>query len=103
MAIADALSPQQSQTVKADLEKSSVVEAAADGSRFLFNIDGYQRSKYLGQHALPVEGTMSDRDGVDLHVLLHVDENERLFELELVRWAEGPVIEPNWSSFRVRR
>jgi len=102
-AIADALPSSQGKAVKADLALSKIIEMAADGSRLVFGIADYERPKYRGQHPLAVEGTMKDVDGADLHVLLHVDENERLFELELIRWAEGPVIGPDWASFKVLR
>ena len=37
----------------------------------------------------PVEGTVQDADGACVSVLLHQDENDRLYELELVRYEDG--------------
>jgi hypothetical protein len=33
--------------------------------------------------------------------VLHVDPNGRLYELELLRWADGDVIGPDWRTFAV--
>lgn len=72
-----------------------------DRSRILFDIPGYIRPTYKGQHSYGVEGRMFDSDGVELSVLLHADENGRLLELEFVRWGEGDVIGPDWSTIKV--
>ena len=29
------------------------------------------------------------------------DENGRLFELQVIRFEQGPVLEPDWSTLRV--
>lgn len=100
-AIANALPRNQRDGIIADLAHSSLTDEVGDGSRLVFVIDGYQRPKYRGQHAFPVEGRMQDRDGADLHVVLYADENGRLLELELIRWMPGSVLGPNWSTFRL--
>ena len=99
--LADALPDQQRASVKADLAKSLVEDVVGDGSRLVFVIDGYERPAYRGQHAFPIEGTMMDSDKSVLHVALYADENDRLLEMEIVRWAGGRVLAPEWSSFRL--
>jgi hypothetical protein len=69
----------------ADLENASAVPATEDGSRIQFEIRGYDRPPYKGQHPFGVEGKMQDQDGAELSVLLHADKNGRLFELEFIR------------------
>jgi hypothetical protein len=85
----------------ADLENASAVSATEDSSRIQFNIAGYVRPPYKGQHPYGIEGKMLDEDGADLTVLLHADENGRLFELEFIRWGEGNLIDPDWDSLQL--
>ena len=84
-----------------DMAQATAVSIPCDGSRVIFNISGYQRPAYRGQHPFPVEGKVRDQDGSELSVLLYADENGRLLELELVRFDEGDVIEPDWSTLRL--
>lgn len=84
-----------------DMEQATAESRSVDGSRIAFSIAGYERPPYRGQHPFPVEGKVQDRDGRELSVLLHADENGRLFELELVRFDEGGVIGPVWSTLRL--
>lgn len=84
-----------------DLAQATAELATPDGTRIVFNISGYQRPPYRGQHSFGVEGELFDKDGVKLSFDLFADENDRLLELELIRWDEGVVIEPNWSTFKV--
>jgi hypothetical protein len=100
-AIARAVPSDLGEGILRDLPKSQVEEANRDGSRLIFWIEGYERPKDRGQHPFPIEGSMKDGDGADLHVLLHADQNERLYELEFVRWVGGPVVGPDWSSFQL--
>jgi len=44
---------------------------------------------------------MLDSDGAQLSVVLFVDKNERLLELEFIRWETGNLISPDWRSLRV--
>ena len=59
----------------ADLENASVSASTPDASLIAFEISGYERPKYHGQHLFVVEGKISDSDGADVSVLLHADEN----------------------------
>lgn len=47
----------------------------------------FRTGHYQGQHPFNIEGKMFDHDRTELTVLLHVDENNRLLELEIIRWA----------------
>lgn len=97
-ALVDALPANQKVRVRADIELSQVDDVAGDGSRLLFTIEGYDRPPHLGQHTYPVEGTMMDSDGARLHIMLYADANDRLTELEIIRWDNGKVIGPNLAS-----
>jgi hypothetical protein len=85
-----------------DLQEASAVSATPDGSRILFDIAGYERPPYRGQHPFGVEGRMLDSDGTDLSVLLHADENGRLLELEFIRWDSGDLLGPRWETLSLR-
>lgn len=85
-----------------DLKRCRVIADTKDGSRFLFLIDGYPRPAYLGQHAYPTEGVVKDVDGADLTVCIYADHQDRLLELELIKWTEQPIREPNWDTFAIR-
>lgn len=68
----------------------------------MFEIAGYKRPMYRGQHPFGVEGRMLDSDGVEVSVLLHVDENGRLLELELIRWDSKDLLGPRWETLRLQ-
>ncbi|WP_124684617.1 DUF6984 family protein [Cupriavidus pauculus] len=85
-----------------DLRNSSAIPARSDGSRVMFEIAGYKRPMYRGQHPFGVEGWMLDSDGVEVSVLLHVDENGRLLELELIRWDSKDLLGPRWETLRLQ-
>jgi len=81
-----------------DMERATAESVPGNSARVLFTIAGYDRPAYRGQHPFSVEGKVFDRDGSELLVILHADENGRLLELELVRFDKGEVIEPDWST-----
>jgi hypothetical protein len=85
-----------------DIETASVTSATADGSRLTFYLKDYERPKYRGQHAYPVEGQVKDADGSTLTVALYADHNDRLLELELIKYESRAVVRPNWSTFQVK-
>lgn len=99
--IAETLGGDEGSRLLADLENASAVPATGDGSRIQFDIRGYDRPPYKGQHPFGVEGKMQDQDGAELSVLLHADENGRLFELEFIRWGEGELISPDWHTLQL--
>lgn len=85
-----------------DLHNCTVWSATNDGSRLVFGLASYTRPTYDGQHAYPVEGLVTDADGADLVVCVYADHQDRLLELELIKWGNRPVIAPDWATFRVR-
>jgi hypothetical protein len=91
-----------------DLDRCSVNEAVPDGSILSFDIDGYQRPtepgrwQYRQKDGFVVDGVMKDADGSDMEVMLLADANHRIWELEIVRHQVGSVIQPKWSTFKVR-
>jgi hypothetical protein len=85
-----------------DLKNASVTLATPDGSRVVFDIAGYERPQYRGQHPFGVEGRMLDSDGAELSVLLHADENSRVLELELIRWDSSDLLGPRWETLQLR-
>jgi hypothetical protein len=99
--IAEKLGNRERMQLLADLKNARAYSGVADNSRIFFEISGYQRPPYCGQHPYGVEGKLLDKDGVELSVLLHADENGRLFELEFIRWGEGTLISPDWSTLEL--
>jgi uncharacterized protein DUF6984 len=86
------------------LEDAAVATAETindDGSIIRFHLVGYEHPPHRGQHAFPVEGTVLDADGASVSVLLHQDENDRLYELEFVRYDDGDLIEPKWETLKL--
>jgi Domain of unknown function (DUF6984) len=84
-----------------DLSNATVQATAEDGCRVLFHIAGYERPVSPRQHPIKVEGEVTDKDGVKIWILLHVDANGRLFELELIREGPGKIVEPDWTSLKI--
>jgi hypothetical protein len=99
--IAERLPAAQRESLLTDLASAMAEDASPDRGRVAFAINGYERPTYGGQHPFPVEGKVLDRDGAELSVLLHADENGRLLELELVRFDEGDVLKPDWSTLQL--
>ena len=101
-AIIDALPDQTAQAVRVDFARSHQVDDEnGDGSRLVFDIEGYDRPEDTGQHPLPAEGKLKDDDGTEMTASLYIDRNDRLYELEIIRWGDGPIIQPNLSSLRI--
>ena len=88
--------------ILADLSDCTIEPLTQDCARLLFVIPRYQRPEYHGQHSYNVGGTMKDEDGTEVSVDLYADENHRILELELIRWGDGRLLKPDWSSFRVQ-
>lgn len=47
-------------------------------------------------------GAALDRDGADMNVCVYADQNERLLELELIKWGDADILDPDWKTFRIR-
>jgi hypothetical protein len=99
-AIINALPQPKADIVRADLARSQVEDTNGDGTLLVFSIEDYDRPEGTGQHAFPVEATLRDEDGTQLDVTLYADKNDRLFELEIIRWGEGSIIRPDLASLR---
>ncbi|WP_372237539.1 DUF6984 family protein [Pseudomonas sp. Hp2] len=96
--VANRLPEAQRDQLCADLSNASVSSESEDRSRVSFDIAGYCRPAYSGQHPYPVEIRVLDVDNVELTLLLHADEQDRLLELELIRWEDGVIKGPRWDT-----
>lgn len=99
--VAEKLSEERQLRLLDDLAHATAEPATPDGARVVFDISGYQRPPYRGQHSLGVEGELLDKDGAKLSFDLFADENDRLLEMELIRWGEGNLIDPDWSTLKL--
>lgn len=96
--IIERLSGQDRLQLEEDFTRAFVAEETSDGSRVIFGIEGYARPPYHGQKSFGIEWVLKDKDGADISMDLFKDENDRLLELELIRWGNGPLIEPDWKT-----
>lgn len=92
---------EESRSILSDLSNATLEEANEDGMIVSFSLQGYSHPKLDGQRAYNVEGSVQDKDGSQLNLALFSDANGRLLELELIRYDEGPVIEPDWTTLRL--
>lgn len=99
--IADRLDERQRRQLLDDATVATAEAVNDDGSIIRFHLEGYDRPPYRGQHAVPVEGIVQDADGASISVLLHQDENNRLYELEFVRYDDGDLMAPKWDTLKL--
>ncbi|MFM0741287.1 hypothetical protein PQQ51_28970 [Paraburkholderia xenovorans] len=99
--VAERLAPIDGARLTNDLENVRAESTLPDGSLILFHLEGYQRPKERGQHTYPYEGTLRDADGTVVDVLLFADPADRLFQLEFLRWGDGPLQEPDWTKLKI--
>lgn len=91
-----------------DIQNCTIEDMVPDGSILQFHIDGYERPPFRGQDPFrgedrfPVEGSIKDADGEEMDVLIFSDYNNRVLELEFIRYADGPMLGPDWSSFKLK-
>jgi hypothetical protein len=97
--VSEMLSDARRHQLLADMA-NAVAESMTGGSRVVFSIAGYDRPQYRGQHSFGVAGKLKDKDGAEIAFDLYADENDRLLELELIRWAPGK-LDPDWSSLEL--
>ncbi|MGA7780608.1 MAG: hypothetical protein WCA85_23305 [Paraburkholderia sp.] len=97
-AIANRIDPGVGDRLLSDMEVARARPTLADGSIIRFELDGYDHPTRGGQDLFPVEGSMLDQDGSKVDVLLFNDSNDRLYELEFVRWDLGDLICPDWTT-----
>ena len=87
--------------ILADLQIAQIKECASNRAWIIFSIPGYGRPIYQGQHTVKVEGKLLDNYGAEVSAILYVDENNRLYELEFVRWDANELIDLQWSTLEI--
>jgi hypothetical protein len=97
---AERVKESQRQSLLSDLEKATAEQIHDDQLTVRFEIEGYIRPPYRFERPFPVDAAVRDADGATLAVVLAADENERLFELQVVRFEKGPVLGPDWTTLR---
>ena len=80
---------------------SSTIQDSSTNCRRMFDIAGYVRPLNGGQHAFNVEGKVLDKDGADVSVVLYADKNNRLLELEFIRWDGEKVVGLQWNTLQI--
>jgi hypothetical protein len=95
--MAETLPDSKRSQIVADLARASAEPMNDDGTIIRFEIPEYQRPPQTGGR-VTVDGKVKDRDGAHLDVILFTDENDRLYELEVVRYEVGKVMEPDWTT-----
>lgn len=81
-----------------DLSLAKVGSSHSDEECLIFFLEGHSRAGSRGQHLYSVEAKTTDSDGEEVSILLYADEFGRLLELELIRWADGPILGLRWDS-----
>ncbi|WP_408495205.1 DUF6984 family protein [Paraburkholderia sediminicola] len=99
--IASRLDAKEREELLSDLERARAEPTLDDGSLILFHIEGYQRPPHIGQHTFPFEGRVLDADGAEVCVLLFADPGNRLLELEFLRWGDGGLQGPDWTTLQI--
>lgn len=95
--MAGKLPDRQRAQIIADLARATAEPLNDDSSIVRFEIDGYQRVPSIGRHT-SVDGVAKDGDGAQLNVILFTDQNDRLYELEIVRFESGAIVGPDWKT-----
>jgi hypothetical protein len=96
--VAERLPAPTRQQLLQDLERAAVDMQRSSPGRIVFSVTGYVRPRHSGQHSFGVAGKLVDRDGAELAFDVYADQDNRLLELELIRWGEGEPIDPDWST-----
>jgi hypothetical protein len=101
--IGENLSEDERRTILDDARRLSV-RASEDGTLLEFDIEGYERPPYSGQHDfdINVDVCVDDIDGALISIILFGDQNNRVLELEYIRWDFEEIREPLWETLRVR-
>lgn len=99
--VAARLAPTNAARLLDDLTSARAESMLDDGSLVLFHIHGHERPNERGQHTYPYEGTLRDADGAVVDVLLFADPSDRLFQLEFLRWGDGPLLKPDWTTLKI--
>ncbi|WP_407945863.1 DUF6984 family protein [Paraburkholderia metrosideri] len=99
--VASRLDPDARHKLLFDLDRARALPTLKDGSLIELHIDGYQRPSHVGQHSFPFEGRLVDADGAEVCVLLFADPDDRLLELEFLRWGDGDLQGPDWTTLQI--
>lgn len=99
---AQRLDEPQRNDLLADLDRATGQEIRDEHLTIRFHIDGYTRPPYGFERPLPGAAVL-DADGAKLDVTVSLDENGRLFELQVIRFDPGPVLGPDWATLRAYR
>lgn len=99
--VANLLGPAARDRLLLDLSLARAEEMLDDASVMRIHLAGYERGAVRGQHTYPIEGELNDADGTPAHVLLFADPADRLYELEFLRWGDGPFLGPDWTTLKL--
>lgn len=99
--VAEKLPKDKQEILLADMNNALAESILDDASRVMFYISGYERPPYRGQHSFGIEGELYDKDGTKLSFDLYADENNRILEMDIIRWGEGRVIAPDWATLKL--
>lgn len=94
----DGAQPLERETLLSDLRRVEKVVTSSDGSWVTLQLQGYQRPDDASRMTLGLEGTLRDRDGTEITVVLHADSAGHLWELELIKWGDEGVVDPQWGT-----
>lgn len=92
LAFAERMESKAANGLMEDLNLASVRETRSNEECIIFELRGYERPPYRGQHSYPVHADLMDGDGAQIDVILYADANNRLFELEFIRWEDGDLV-----------
>ncbi|MDP9414120.1 MAG: hypothetical protein M3Q08_08505 [Pseudomonadota bacterium] len=101
MSLAKAMQDEERANLSRDIEQVYVEERSGRFDSVIFGIRGYDRPPYEGQKPYSAEAAIRDSDGADLWAIAYMDQNRRLLELEIIRWDEKEIIQPDPSSLAV--
>jgi hypothetical protein len=90
----------QRERVLSDLDQAQAEETRDKHLTIQFQVEGYTRLPYRVEHPLLVNACVLDFDGAKLDVSVSLDENDRLFQLQVLRFEDGPVQGPDWTTLR---
>jgi len=84
-----------------DVDKATADEIRDEQLTIRFDLEDYTRPPYRFERPLPIDAAVLDTDGSTLAVVLATDENGRLFQLQVIRFEDGPILGPDWSTLRL--
>lgn len=94
------LNPELAKTLLSDLNGANLLPQNDIGTMVEFVLPDSDPPKSGGLGDYGIEGVVNDADGAEMIVLLHTDSNGRLKDIELIRFHNGCVIQPDWTTLR---